>query len=115
MNLSGLPVRKALQRQSLSPESLVVIHDSVNHRPGYLSPKFGGSAEGHNGVASIVANLANDKNFHRLRAGIGRSESDLKDYVLGRLSSFEKEYWAVDGRGVDLVLDALDKISQKRP
>lgn len=117
MNLSGPCVAQALRTTGLPLSSLVVIHDSLSHTPATLSPRFGGSANGHNGVRSIIEALGGKKDFHRLRIGIGRGEGSVADYVLSRLPSFERQYWDVDGDGVDLVTDALQSIlaSSSRP
>ena len=55
MNISGSPVRKAMKATWSDPKSLVVIHDSTQHRPCVISHTCGGSPAGHNGVKSITA------------------------------------------------------------
>ncbi|KAJ3538304.1 hypothetical protein NM688_g6541 [Phlebia brevispora] len=74
------------------------------------SPKFGGSANGHNGVRSVIAALGGNANFHRVRIGIGRVDGDITNYVLGSLSSQERQFWREDGPGTDLVWNATTKI-----
>ena len=113
MNLSGGPVVKALKATQFDSKSLVVIHDSVEHRPCIISHTCGGSPAGHNGVKSIIASLHGNE-FHRLRVGIGRVDGDITDYVLGRLSSYEKQYWSVDGTGIDAIIRELGKINQNK-
>ncbi|KAI0687904.1 peptidyl-tRNA hydrolase [Cytidiella melzeri] len=113
MNLSGPCVLQALQTTRTSLSSLVVIHDSLSHAPATLSPRLGGSANGHNGIRSVIEALGGKKNFHRIRIGIGRGEGNVADYVLGRLPSFEKQYWDWDGEGVDKVVQALEQIVKK--
>ena len=115
MNLSGPCVSQALQATRTPLSSLVVIHDSLSHTPATLSPKKGGSANGHNGVRSIIEALGGKKDFWRIRIGIGRGADggSVADYVLGRLPSFEKQYWDWDGEGVDKVVQALEQIVQK--
>jgi len=112
MNLSGPCVSQVLRATKTPISSLVVIHDSLSHTPATLSPKFGGSANGHNGVKSIIESLGS-KDFHRLRAGIGRGEGSVSDYVLSRLPSFERQFWDWDGPGVDKVIEALEQIAKK--
>ncbi|TFY63838.1 hypothetical protein EVG20_g6155 [Dentipellis fragilis] len=73
MNVSGSSVAAASRKNKLSPSSLILIHDSLEHRPATVSPKFGGSHNGHNGVRSVISALGS-KDFHRLRIGIGRSD-----------------------------------------
>ncbi|EKM54204.1 uncharacterized protein PHACADRAFT_257882 [Phanerochaete carnosa HHB-10118-sp] len=115
MNITGRPTVNAMKSLGFQPSSMVVIHDSLSHRPGVASPKSGGSAEGHNGVRSVMAALGGSKDFHRLRIGIGRGDGNVADYVLGRLSSYEKQYWGTDGDGIDVVLRELAKIANGQP
>ena len=110
MNISGHPVSMALRKTSRAPSSLIVLHDSIEHKPTVLSQKFGGSANGHNGVRSLISALGT-KDFFRLRLGIGRPDSDVADYVLARLPNFERQFWAPDGPGLDLVLEHIQKIA----
>ncbi|KAF8265243.1 peptidyl-tRNA hydrolase [Lactarius quietus] len=110
MNISGPPVSMALKKTARAPFSLVVIHDSLEHKPTVLSPKFGGSANGHNGVRSLISTLGT-KEFHRLRLGIGKSESDVAGYVLTRIPNFERQFWAPDGPGLDLIWEHVQRIA----
>lgn len=110
MNLSGPPVSMALRKTSRAPSSLIVLHDSIEHKPTALSSKFGGSANGHNGIRSLISALGT-KDFFRLRLGVGRSESDVADYVLERLPNFERQFWAPDGQGLDLVWEKIQGIA----
>jgi peptidyl-tRNA hydrolase, PTH1 family len=75
-----------------------------------LSPKFGGSANGHNGIRSTISALGSE-DFFRLRLGIGRPESGSADYVLSRLPNFERQFWGTDGQGLDLVWGQIQKIA----
>ena len=77
-----------------------------------LSPKFGGSANGHNGIRSLISALGT-KDFFHLRLGIGRSESEVAEYVLSRLPNFERQFWGPDGQGLDLVWEQIQKIVLK--
>ncbi|KAA1471820.1 peptidyl-tRNA hydrolase [Dentipellis sp. KUC8613] len=111
MNVSGPSVAAALRKNKLSPSSLILIHDSLEHRPATISPKFGGSHNGHNGVRSVISALGS-KDFHRLRIGIGRSDrAGAAVYVLGRLSSHEREYWGPGGAGIDVVWQHIESIA----
>ena len=114
MNISGPPVATALKTLSIPPSHMIVVHDSLDHKPLKVSAKFGGSASGHNGVRSIIASLGGTKDFHRLRIGIGRDSSDPASYVLGRLSSEERDFW-LHGDGVRAVLSAAVKIIATSP
>lgn len=113
MNISGPPVSMVLRKMTAhAPTSLIVLHDSIEHKPTALSLKFGGSANGHNGVRSLIAALGT-KDFFRLRLGIGRPESNVADYVLDRLSNFERQFWAPDGSGLELVWEQIQRIARK--
>jgi PTH1 family peptidyl-tRNA hydrolase len=110
MNVSGPPVSAVVRKTTHTPTSLIVLHDSIEHKPTALSLKFGGSANGHNGIRSLITALST-KDFYRLRLGIGRPESDVADYVLGRLPNFERQFWAPDGPGLELVWEQIQRIA----
>jgi len=114
MNISGRPVADALKITAVSPSNMVVIHDSLSHEQLIVSAKSGGSANGHNGVRSIITAIGGNMGFHRLRIGIGRSDGDVAEYVLGRLSSFERQFWSSNGEGLDLVWKELSKVVGQR-
>ncbi|KZT66338.1 peptidyl-tRNA hydrolase [Daedalea quercina L-15889] len=109
MNVSGPPVSTALKNLAIQPSNMIVVHDSLEQKPMKLSPKFGGSANGHNGVRSIIAALGGMKDFHRIRIGVGRSDADVADFVMERLPSTERTFWQ-HGEGVGAVWSALLKI-----
>ena len=113
MNISGGPVSTALRQTVRSCSSMIVIHDSISHRSEKLSYKLGGSANGHNGIKSVISALGGDTGFHRLRIGIGRNDGDAAEYVLGKLSQHERTFWGENGEGVDLVLKEVERIVRK--
>lgn len=85
MNESGSPVAAFLRFHRLELSELVVLHDDIAFEPGQLRLALGGSAAGHNGVASCIRHLG--ESFVRARLGIGpkkHPEQDLADHVLGR-------------------------------
>jgi hypothetical protein len=101
-------VSVVLLKTAHAPTSLILIHDSIEHKPTALSLKFGGSASGH--IRSLIAALGT-KDFYRLRLGIGRPESNVADYVLTRLPNFERQFWAPDGPGLELVWEQIQRIA----
>ncbi|KAI0745951.1 peptidyl-tRNA hydrolase [Earliella scabrosa] len=113
MNLSGEPVVKMLRKTAVNPANMILVVDDLDRKPCTTSPKFGGSPNGHNGVRSVIAALGNEKNFHRLRLGIGRDDTDPSEYVLGPLSIQELEHWSVTGPGSEAVWKELTRIVQK--
>lgn len=112
MNISGPSVAAIYRKTVSSPTSLVVITDSLLHPVETLSVKLGGSANGHNGVKSVISALGGETDFYRFRIGIGRNETDAAEYVMQKLSSHERQYWA--NEGLDLVLSELEnKVARK--
>jgi PTH1 family peptidyl-tRNA hydrolase len=112
MNISGPPIATTLRQTVKSPKSMIVIHDSLSHKPETLSLKFGGSANGHNGVKSIISALGGDIGFHRIRVGIGRNvDVDAAEYVMYKLSNEERRFWGENGVGSLMVLKEISKIA----
>lgn len=85
MNLSGESVQPLLAWHRIPPTALVVIHDELDLKPGWLRFKTGGGNAGHNGLKSITRHLGTPE-FHRIRIGIGRPpmQGDVTGWVLGR-------------------------------
>lgn len=105
MNQSGKTLKALLKEYKyLDHRKILVIHDELDLKPGQVRVKIGGSHAGHNGVASLYQSV-NDKNFIRIRVGIGKPF--LKDlganYVL---SKFEKEEIPLINHGIDLAKKA---------
>ena len=93
MNLSGDSLREFVNYYKLDPESeMIVIYDDIDLEPGQIRIRKKGSAGGHNGIKSIIAQLGT-QNFYRVKVGVGAKPKgwDLADYVLGRFSPQERE------------------------
>lgn len=92
MNKSGRAVKELLDRFSLEPDNLIVIHDDLDLLLGELKISHDRSAGGHNGVQSVI-NQIRSKEFTRIRLGIGKEQGtpDQKKYVLGKFQHSEKE------------------------
>ena len=54
MNMSGGPIRAALDYYRISPEKMLVIHDEIDLPPGVTKLKMGGGLGGHNGMRNII-------------------------------------------------------------
>jgi len=93
MNRSGQAVRAICQFYKFAPEEILIAHDELDIAPGIARFKLGGGHGGHNGLRDIVPALANNKNFHRLRVGIGHPghASKVSGYVLSRGSTNDRE------------------------
>lgn len=93
MNLSGESIREYVNYYKMDPETeLIVIYDDIDLDPGQIRIRKKGSAGGHNGIKSIIAQIGT-QNFYRIKVGVGAKPKgwDLADYVLGRFSSEERE------------------------
>ncbi|KAJ3416171.1 peptidyl-tRNA hydrolase protein 1 [Chytridiales sp. JEL 0842] len=87
MNLSGGPVLKASQSEGIHLSNIIVLHDELEKKLGYVARKAAGSTGGHNGLRSIQSTFGT-ATFERLRIGIDRPVSkepeDVARYVLGK-------------------------------
>lgn len=93
MNLSGEAIREYVNYYKMDPETeLIVIYDDIDLEPGQIRIRKKGSAGGHNGIKSIIAQIGT-QNFYRIKVGVGAKPKgwDLADYVLGRFSTEERE------------------------
>jgi PTH1 family peptidyl-tRNA hydrolase len=93
MNLSGEAVRQAADFYKLPPERILVIFDDISLAPGRLRIRASGSAGGHNGIKSIIAQLGS-QDFPRIKVGVGAKphpDYDLADWVLGKFSGEDKK------------------------
>jgi PTH1 family peptidyl-tRNA hydrolase len=92
MNLSGVAVSCLLRKvESDAPlKQLVVISDDLALPLGQIRIRERGSAGGHNGLKSIIAEVGTDE-FIRLRIGIQPEHpiSDAKRFVLDSFSRTE--------------------------
>lgn len=93
MNTSGKPVRAVMDYFKVPPENLAVVHDEVDLDFGRLKIKRGGSEGGHNGLKSITQHLGGNRDYIRIRAGVGRPAGRMStaDYVLQNFSSDEQK------------------------
>ena len=93
MNLSGQAVRQAARFYAIEPEKVLVIFDDVTLAPGRIRIRADGSAGGHNGIKSIIAELGSQA-FPRVKIGVGERphpDYDLADWVLGKFSSEDRK------------------------
>jgi PTH1 family peptidyl-tRNA hydrolase len=93
MNRSGQAVAPLANFFKIPPEQILVAHDELDIPPGTAKFKKGGGHGGHNGLKDIIRSLANSKDFHRLRLGIGHP-GDAKlvaNFVLKRAPKAEMQ------------------------
>ena len=100
MNRSGQAVAAMANFYRVEPEQILVAHDELDLDPGIAKFKQGGGHGGHNGLRDIISKLGNNKNFHRLRVGIGHPghKSQVTGFVLGKPQQAEQQQ-------IDAVID----------
>lgn len=107
MNLSGRAVSRLFNYYLDDLDDLVVIYDEIDLELGRLRIRSSGSPGTHNGMKSIVRDLASNE-FPRIRFGVrGETYSksrDLAGYVLERFTD-EELPWVEDG--IDRAVEAL--------
>lgn len=92
MNLSGEAVRPAADFYKIPPAHILVLFDDISLDPGRIRVRANGSAGGHNGIKSIIAQLGS-QDFPRVKVGVGAKphpDYDLADWVLSRFQGDEK-------------------------
>ena len=85
MNLSGESVGAMARFYKFEPQEILVAYDELSFDPGVLRLKSGGGDNGHNGIKSVTEGLGNEREFHRLRIGVGHPGS--KELVTAFLTS----------------------------
>jgi PTH1 family peptidyl-tRNA hydrolase len=91
MNLSGQAVSAVRRQSPMEPADILCIVDDYALDLGRLRLRENGSAGGHNGLKSLIADLGSQQ-FPRLRLGVGPLPDgwDSADFVLGRFASSER-------------------------
>lgn len=87
MNLSGAAIAEAAAFYKIPAEQVLVLVDDISLAPGQMRIRRKGSAGGHNGLKSIIAELRS-QDFPRIKLGVGQKPSpdyDLVNWVLGKL------------------------------
>jgi PTH1 family peptidyl-tRNA hydrolase len=107
MNLSGKSVAAMANFYRIKPEEILVAHDELDLPPGVAKFKLGGGHGGHNGLRDIISQLGNNKNFYRLRIGIGHpgDKNRVSGFVLGKASRTEQ----------DLIDQSIDEAARCTP
>ena len=112
MNLSGRSVLQLSAFFKVPPKRIIVLFDDISLEPGRLRLRKDGSAGGHNGIKSIIAELGS-QDFPRVKIGVGAKphpDFDLADWVLSTFSAAEEKALepALD-RAADAALCIIDK------
>ncbi len=112
MNLSGQSVLQLSAYFHIPPERIVVLFDDISLPPGRLRIRANGSAGGHNGIKSIIAQLGSQE-FPRVKIGVGakpNADKDLADWVLSPFSAQEEKALAFSlDKAADAALAIIEK------
>jgi PTH1 family peptidyl-tRNA hydrolase len=125
MNLSGTSLAPLMEKHSVPPDRLVVIHDELDLPWLALRIKPKGSPAGHKGMISIIGSLGTG-DLLRVRMGIhpGRPVRSGADFVLAPFGrSQEKELdefvgYAADAVGsiiAEGVVKAMTRFNRRAP
>ncbi|MDN4501268.1 aminoacyl-tRNA hydrolase [Alteromonadaceae bacterium BrNp21-10] len=92
MNLSGQAVAPYANFYRYDIDNILVAFDELDLPPGIAKFKTGGSSS-QNGIRDIVSRMANQKDFHRLRIGIGHPghKQKVTGHVLGKAPNAEQQ------------------------
>ena len=111
MNLSGRSVLQLSAYFHIPPQRIIVMFDDISLPPGRLRIRAEGSAGGHNGIKSIIAEVGS-QSFPRVKIGVGAKpnpEYDLADWVLSSFSAQDEKALAVSLKNAaDAALAVID-------
>jgi len=114
MNRSGKAVAAMAQFFKIASDEILIAHDELDIQPGTARFKRGGGHGGHNGLRDIIPALGNNRDFYRLRIGIGHPghASKVSGYVLSQPGAADRD--RIDAsieeavRSLPLLLDGDD-------
>lgn len=91
MNLSGRSVAAMANFFQIQSEQILVAHDELDLPAGVAKFKQGGGHGGHNGLRDIITKMSNNRDFYRLRIGIGHPghKDQVAGYVLTKAPEYE--------------------------
>lgn len=105
MNLSGDSVILVKNYYKIDTKDIIVINDDLDLPVGKVRFRAKGSAGGHNGLKSIIANIGTEE-FKRIKIGIDRSNViPVVDWVLGKFS--EEDFNNLNNLVFDKVINGL--------
>lgn len=93
MNHSGQATAALANFYRIPVTEILVAHDELDLPPGAIRLKRGGGHGGHNGLRDIISHHGNQRDFLRLRIGIGHPghASQVTPHVLGRPSPGDRQ------------------------
>ena len=110
MNHSGNALKPALKKYNLNINNVLIIHDDLDLPSGSCKLKKYGGDGGHNGLKSIIENLGGNKDFLRMRIGIGHpgDSKQVNDYVVkkGTKKEIHERKMAISS-GIEIIEDVI--------
>lgn len=93
MNRSGQSVSAFCKYFDIAPANMLVAYDEIDFDVGTTRFKLGGGHGGHNGMRDIISAFGGEKDFYRLRIGVGHpgSKALVANYVLSDPSKTDFE------------------------
>jgi PTH1 family peptidyl-tRNA hydrolase len=93
MNRSGKSVAAVCNFYKIDPANMLVAYDEIDFEVGVTRFKQGGGHGGHNGMRDIINALGGNRDFYRLRIGVGHPghKSMVANYVLSDPSRSEAD------------------------
>ncbi len=93
MNRSGKSVAAVCNFYKIDPANMLVAYDEIDFEVGVTRFKQGGGHGGHNGIRDIISALGGNRDFYRLRIGVGHPghKSMVANYVLNDPSRSEAD------------------------
>jgi len=110
MNNSGKALKPALKKYNLNIKDVLIIHDDLDLPSGTCKLKKYGGDGGHNGLKSIIENFGGNKDFLRMRIGIGHPGDSKKvnNYVVkkGTKKEIQERKKAILS-GIEIIEDVI--------
>jgi PTH1 family peptidyl-tRNA hydrolase len=111
MNLSGDAVEEAMDFYKIPLENVIVIFDDISLDAGHMRIRRKGSAGGHNGIKSIIAQCGGE-DFPRIKLGVGKKPNPAYDLAKWVLSKFSDEDRKLIDLAAEKACDALELMVQ---
>ena len=93
MNHSGKAVAAVCRFFKIEPKNVLVAYDEIDFDVGIARLKEGGGHGGHNGIRDIINAFGGNRDFYRLRIGVGHpgDKSMVSNHVLSNPSRSEAD------------------------
>ncbi len=107
MNNSGTTVKKIINTQNLTPNTLIVIHDDIDLPLGKLKIVKNRGSAGHKGVESVIKSIGK-KELIRFRIGVQPKNGKVKNPEIFVIKNFTKGEDEIINETIKKTSNALD-------